>query len=136
MSIEDFKKKRRAKRLAECQHFTGGQNERCGAGLKYAEVRTSATFPDNFPCHGASPCAKYLPTTPEQVDARECEIEESIKRIGVARAAIVKASGGKRGVHGRIVCPTCGEDTLSYSVAYCNGHIHATCSGGCVAWME
>lgn len=60
-----------------------------------------------------------------------------------AREAIVEFCGGpwKRGdggVAGVIDCPCCGaKDSLSFSRAGYNGHIHASCeTEDCVSWME
>ncbi len=46
-----------------------------------------------------------------------------------------KSFGGR---HATVDCPICeGKDTLTYSIAYVNGHIHAQCSTkDCVRWME
>jgi hypothetical protein len=68
---------------------------------------------------------------------REAEFEESVKRVGVARAAIVEHTRGQRGVSGQMKCPCCEGGTLGFSVAGYNGHIHARCSTpGCANWME
>lgn len=39
---------------------------------------------------------------------------------------------------GRIDCPACGgHETLGFTRAAYNGHIHAACkTDGCVSWME
>jgi hypothetical protein len=64
--------------------------------------------------------------------------------IGTARAAIVDNLGGpwsrqnRKGGSGVIDCPVCGgKETLKFSRASYNGHIHARCTTeNCVAWME
>jgi len=59
-------------------------------------------------------------------------------RVAKARLAIVAVTKGARGVGGVIDCPACSaKSSLHYSIARCNGHIHARCSTpGCVSWME
>lgn len=37
---------------------------------------------------------------------------------------------------GEMVCPLCTTGKLRYSRAGYNGHVHARCTAGCVAWME
>ena len=37
---------------------------------------------------------------------------------------------------GVMACPICKTGELRYSRASCNGHVHARCMAGCVAWME
>lgn len=37
---------------------------------------------------------------------------------------------------GEIDCPVCKAGKLRYSRASSNGHVHAACTSGCVAWME
>lgn len=37
---------------------------------------------------------------------------------------------------GTMQCPLCTSGQLRYSRSAYNGHVHARCSNGCVAWME
>lgn len=37
---------------------------------------------------------------------------------------------------GKMPCPICKTGELRYSRAQYNGHVHARCMAGCVAWME
>lgn len=76
--------------------------------------------------------------TPEE---KEKWFEEQFAQLATARAAIVKHAGPyKKGVGkaGKTDCPICkGKETLQYSRAGYNGHIHAHCSTkDCVSWME
>lgn len=75
--------------------------------------------------------------TPEQAAHAEDALDARLANMTAARDAIVKATGGKRRVQGRIDCPVCkGLKTLGF-VVHGNGHIHAACStDDCVCWME
>ena len=65
------------------------------------------------------------------------EFEDSFQQLMKARKAITDKEQGKRGVAGKIICPVCGTGELRYSIAKCNGHIHAACTTeDCVRWME
>ncbi len=73
--------------------------------------------------------------TPEEKSA----FAESLKKIMMAREAIMKDADGQRSTGGTInPCPVCEKGKLFYSIAY-NGHVHARCSTQeppCVSWME
>lgn len=75
-----------------------------------------------------------------QKDLSPEEREADIARIlnfAISRKAITDHTGGKRGVAGRVPCPVCKTGELRFSVAECNGHIHARCTTkDCMAWME
>ena len=82
-------------------------------------------------------------STPEKIAERGALLMKRLEDIGKARDAIVAHCGGpwKRGTpstSGRIDCPACGaKDSLSFSRAAYNGHIHARCATEkCVLWME
>jgi len=61
----------------------------------------------------------------------------TVGRMMTARAVIVAHTEGKRGVGGVIECPVCKTGKLRFSVARCNGHVHAACTTDkCVRWME
>jgi len=130
-------KDRRASRLATCTHFTGIQHDACDAGVAYDSVRDVSVRPYRWPClhpDAAISCVKRELPTEEEVDAREREATEALHRGMRAREAIIAASDGRRDGGGSIACPECGQ-RLNYTIAS-NGHIWATCSGGCVSWME
>lgn len=62
--------------------------------------------------------------------------DEVFIKIRKAKEAIINATGGRKGVSGRIDCPACESGKLAYAVHH-NGHIHAACeSPGCVKWSE
>lgn len=72
------------------------------------------------------------------------ETKARFKKICDARKAIVEHLGGpwhrqnnKKGGSGCIDCPVCGnKESLFFSRAAYNGHIHAKCkTADCVAWM-
>ena len=129
-----------------CRHYEGPRSvegaagwkverpTRCAAGIEYSTLNDT---PLQRPClNRGVGCSKGAPYTAEEIAANEARIRASLNRIGKAREAILKATGNRRGVSGSVTCPTCGG-VLRYSVAKCNGHIHAACSGDChVSWME
>jgi hypothetical protein len=128
----------------KCVHFNGCQNDRCKAGVSYAELRGDKI---GLPC-----LAKYAPAdgpvcdkrqepTAEEVATDKAESDRRFGQTMQARAAIVAKIGPYRrnggGARGEIPCPCCAGGTLRYSRAAVNGHIHAHCStAGCVSWME
>lgn len=131
-----------------CIHYCGmiGRGAKtithCEAGVKYLSVRDD-TKPgrSGFPCfsdNGISErCEKCQYPTEEEIAEENAATEKSIACINKARAGIVKATVGKRGVSGEIECPACLNGRLRYSVSGHNGHIHASCSNQeCVRWME
>ncbi len=123
-----------------CKHFTGVQNKTCAAGVEYHALRDSAGQKlsyRTFPCFkdemGRAPCDKREFPTDAEVDAEIKGHDDSFARVIAARKAIVAS----KLTHGEITCPCCGkEKALRFSVASLNGHIHAACTSGCVAWME
>mgnify|MGYP001081117917 CR=1 FL=1 len=114
----------------------------CEAGVGFATLQHYGTssFRDSCPCFGpeqTGECeAKEYPTV-EELAARDAEMAERFAKTAKARAAIVEAADGKRGVAGEIPCPVCETGKLRYSVASLNGHVHAACTtADCVRWME
>lgn len=67
-------------------------------------------------------------------EQEKVEIDAYIEKYKEARAAITNAVG-KTVCSGYIICPICKKEKLYFS-QYANGHIHATCSGKCVEWVE
>ena len=101
--------------------------------------------------------------TPEEIKARDEEMNGHIRKITTARSAIiveldrrhiagdaeVKINALSQSEYdddgptnyisgaGVMECPVCKTGKLRYSRAGYNGHVHARCStDGCVAWME
>ncbi len=131
-----------------CNHYQSmHDNKTCKAGVSYDSFK-GLPF-DSRPCFckpGNDPnagCSLIEMPTPEQLAAEEAEFTELFARTNKARAAIVASLGGpwKRGmmgVSGEIDCPVCeGKQSLQFSRAGYNGHIHAACTtADCVRWME
>lgn len=141
------------KRTIFCKHYTGyAVGPVCAAGVPYDSVMQGkgtpqmslpcveqARKPRALPCH----CDKQDMPTQEELDAEDAAFKKMFENIKTAREAIVSHLGGpwKRGMptsRGVITCPICGkENSLHYSRAGYNGHIHAMCkTDGCVSWME
>ena len=138
-----------SKRNQWCKHYRGmHMKTTCEAGVAFASLPHYATrdFHRTCPCFSDNlegECEKKEYPTAEEVAAEETEMEARFAAMVKARAAIVEDCGGpwKRGKPpeaGTINCPACGaEDSLRYSRAGYNGHIHAGCkTEGCVRWME
>lgn len=143
--LTDVKPKSLAKQIGnKCKHFNGLINEVCGVGVSYDSVKRQRTVAGtglDLPCLAdmciASSCDKREFPAAAEVRARVAEIGRIFDSTVIAREAIVKHSDGKVGVVGELKCPVCKRGTLRYSIAACNGHIHAKCSSAdCVAWME
>lgn len=148
-TIEEFKKRRRAKDLRKCRHFNGlailgddalRKRETCLAGVAFSAVRDGK---GEIPCLGEPcriACSKWQPLTVAELDAKDAAIATRVAEMSKARAAIVEHAGPHHNGYdptGVIPCPVCGTGKLHYSRSGYNGHIHAGCStGGCVSWME
>lgn len=146
--------KRGRTRETSCRHFNGLMNDQCEACVSYQSVRVDGTWKYRYehsktvytlgaayPCiHqeiGNATCPKFELLSAEEVAQEEAEIQKSIERFGIAMTAIKADSQGKRGVAGEIDCPCCKTGKLRYSIAGCNGHIHAGCTTeGCVSFMQ
>lgn len=108
----------------------------------YTSNHSMPCFRDDDPL-GVCHCERQEFPTPAEIEARDAEHAAIFGRVVKAREAIVAHLGGpwKRGMPGAggaIDCPVCeGKESLRFSRAGINGHIHAGCTTeGCVAWME
>lgn len=130
-----------------CKHYRGmHKKDTCEAGVAFSSLPGHGTqlFMTRCPCFGPrSGCEKAEYPTPEEVAASEAAMKKRFNGVVIARARIVEACGGEwsRGCPGKsgvIDCPVCNcADSLRYSRAGVNGHIHARCSTeGCLSWME
>ncbi len=144
-----------------CRHFDGvnftDPNKCCKAGVTMASVtikhdpsisyryegeKIKYSWSWSIPCNkslnlGEATCDHSEFPTREEAERAEKEWEEYMERTMRARAAIVEATHGQVGLSGKIECPICESGQLNYSIAKCNGHIHAACSTiDCVRWME
>lgn len=136
------------KRRDKCKHYTGTVNPTCDAGVNYADVEQGKGTPQySLPCIGrynplGVTCEKCELPSAEELAADEAEMKARMESMGKARKAIVEHLGGpwKKGMNGsagKINCPVCGvADALRFTRSGYNGHIHAKCVTGCVAWME
>lgn len=131
-----------------CVHFTGIQHDSCKAEVNYhQQFGSGAGCFANIPCthypdeaiSKSCPRVKY-PTREEAVveqDNRDAHSKKAMLAISAAHDD-AKAKGYRQGNGGQdsMKCPLCTEGTLRYSVATINGHMHASCTNGCVSWME
>lgn len=131
-----------------CNHYRGmHENDTCKAGVPYDKFKGVAF--DDRPCFcrpGMAPnpgCDLVEMPTAEQLAAEREEINRRFEQMGIARQAIVASLGGPwrkgtPGGSGVIDCPVCkAPQSLRFSRAGYNGHVHAACSTeGCVNWME
>jgi hypothetical protein len=139
------------KRSDKCVHYNGcALHDTCEAGIPYESVTATAECGrKSLPCTGVlnpaglATCASRRVPTAEELAAEQAAFKARHEKTMKARAAIVEACGGpwKKGAvskTGRIDCPACGQaNTLAYSRAGYNGHVHAKCStADCVSWME
>lgn len=126
-------------RAGDCRHFTGILHKTCAAGVTYESVKDkSQPGMVRLPCIKSRPtevvCAKFSATTKEEEADFKRQVDDSIKRMGRARAAVVATKQQA----GAIDCPVCSTPkALRFTVSSYNGHIHAACdTKGCVSWME
>lgn len=131
-----------------CKHYRGmHEKTECEAGIKFSDLvgRGTPGWFEKCPCFGpgGEACEKSEYPTDEELKAAEEAMNRRFENIGKARAAIVSHLGGpwKKGTPGGsgiIDCQVCGEEeSLRFSRAGHNGHIHAGCeTDGCVRWME
>lgn len=125
-----------------CIHRTpfGSDHLVCKVGIDFHPFLKPGDRMDNMPCLGTpSPdeavkmCPRYVRLTDEELEADRIESKAQCMRMGIIRRAIIKS--GKSS--GEIECPACKTGTVRFSVARCNGHVHARCStDGCAEWME
>lgn len=126
-----------AEQIADsCVHFTGIQNQTCKAGVAYSSFdRPGLPCLKDF-CKGHTCEHLHFPT------AEEVAAQVAFERTRMALDGVrqdMKAKGFRRGRGGQseLPCPVCTTGTLRYSVANCNGHIHAACTTQrCVSWMQ
>lgn len=130
-----------------CNHYRAmSEHATCSAGVAYYKFKGQSF--DACPCFCRNGmvipgCDLAQFPTAEELAAEELAMNKRFELIGKARAAIVTYLGGpwKRGTAGAagtLDCPACGaEQSLRFSHAGYNGHIHAACNTeGCVRWME
>lgn len=136
--------------MSTCVHFTGIQHDSCKAGVNYhSQFGDGAGCFANIACTQAYPrtdvpmkdCPKHLLPNREQAEAEEDERAARSKRgfeaMNAAHAdAKAKGFGVGNGGASEMKCPLCTDGLLRYSVASCNGHMHAGCTNGCISWME
>lgn len=122
-----------------CRHFNGIQNGTCKAGVSYDSLPKGTNIL-KYACFGfdTARCKKFEATGVDAARKKWEEIDKHTVGFVEARTAITNKEGKNRGVQGRIDCPVCGQkESLHYSIAGYNGHIHAACkTEGCVRWME
>jgi len=132
-----------------CKHYRGmHEKDTCEAGVAFVTLEHHGTkeFHASCPCFGPEQtgrCESKVYPTAEEIAEDDRQMAERFANIGKAREAIVVDCGGpwKRGMggsSGAIDCPVCdGVETLQYSRAGYNGHVHARCAtDDCVSWME
>lgn len=130
-----------------CKNYCGMSGKvACDAGVRFDSLpgHGKRGFFESCPCFqnvGGCDNATYI--TDEEQQAYMKMIEQDFVNRVVARCAIVEHLGGPwtrgtPGAGGTIACPVCkAKDSLRFSLAGVNGHIHASCSTeGCVTWME
>lgn len=130
-----------------CKHYRAmSDNTTCAAGVAY-ETLKGIPF-EQRPCfwrYGRKEpnggCHLMEMPTPEELAEDEARMAKRLEAMGKARRAIVEHLGpfkkGRNGA-GVIDCPVCGvAESLRFSRAGYNGHIHAQCrTADCVSWME
>lgn len=142
-----------------CKHFNGDHhNKTCGAGVAYADVTPEPTRTQGLalrrPCRSrpfghpnSSPaqlaefakrgtCAKFQLPTAEELTEFERHVQDYSRKCTNARLAIMEhLNSFPESRH--FACPICATGTLRFSIASCNGHIHAQCTTKeCVSWIE
>lgn len=139
--------------LKFCKHYSGCMAEKCHAGVIYDAVTPDPHLPGRalrLPClreplsksaiavsefKRQGKCDRFEVATDQEIEAELTEHLLFMERADKAREAImfrVKA-GTWSGV---TKCPNCRGD-LHFSVARCNGHVHARCATPhCVNFRE
>lgn len=144
-----------ARERDRCVHFNGMRNDRCAAGVAYADVRVDGdpieytrapsrsvyTHSRSIPClpsmnlHGAT-CPKFEVLSEE---AARAKAEENERELELFLEATTRCAAHRKehGVYsGTVECPKCGG-ALHYATARSNGHTHARCdTPNCIAWMQ
>jgi hypothetical protein len=139
--------------MRRCRHFDGiggfDNKKCCRAGVNYRQIVGGDDFgwacrlPCRLPCRvsvkdePAVTCEKYEAMTDADLAAEKADRE---KLIADMEKMMPWLDGLKRtekpGASGIDVCPVCGC-RIHWSIAECNGHVHAQCeTPDCVAFME
>lgn len=103
-----------------CIHFTGIQNDKCKAGVRYENVRP-------LPCLGSRPqavaagvtkahCDFYREPTAEERAAEEATFAKGFEQLATALLAVDQHLEGKAD-SGTMPCPICKTGQLSYAVS-------------------
>ncbi len=131
-------------KIGNCIHYNGAfKKKRCLAGVKYGSLvkRGERGWVARLPCIQSSltkcsiECVNKVEATKEDVEKWLDESRESIAMVTRIRTLIAAKVEDGMSSAGTVNCPYCGSD-VNYTHAGLNGHIHAACTGGCVAWME
>lgn len=133
--------------MQKCIHFRGIQNE-CGAKTDIRQLVAGDAFgwATRIPCFADNEttvtCASRQLPSREESQKIFADYHDSMARSLAATSAAhgdAKKKGLRKGNGGvsEMPCPLECGGTLRYSVASCNGHMHAACTTPtCVRWME
>ena len=136
--------------MNRCINFRGIQHTECEAHVNIRELVGGDDFgwASRLPCFldEADKCSVVCESRsfPSRTDAEEMDRAQQAateRFITALKAAHddARGKGLKVGHGGResMPCPVGCGGTLHYTVASCNGHMHAGCTTkGCVSWME
>lgn len=139
--------------FVHCKHyngrdlFNGSTDGKCRAGVdpifSFCDGDRSG-WVRKVPClrtnetDAICPAAEY-PTMEEELERQE-ELKrymaEFIKNLTIVRP-LIEAQHKETGAWaGQVECPKCAKP-LHWSMARCNGHVHARCeTDNCISWME
>lgn len=122
-----------------CVHFTGIQNDKCKAGILYADVGRP------IPCITLNGkrndcCPTYTEPTAEQIAKSEAEFNAAMDRMRKVMPVVAGWRTWKKNHRVAkqevITCPVC-DGRLHLSQAAYNGHVWGKCeTEGCIQWME
>ena len=133
-------------KIGDCIHYNGAfKNQHCQANVEY-EFLTGGRgrgWMVRLPCiETALSDTENVVNCPNKTPATKTDVEEwlnagkdSLAKITKIRKLIEELVEPGISSQGVVKCPYC-KNEVNYTHAGCNGHIHAACSGGCVAWME
>lgn len=142
-----------------CKHFNSSHhNTHCDAGVCYANVTPNIEEPGSYyrePCHRVFPnmerarevqlehgaqgvCDKYEEPTAEELSELEAYMQKRSEMLmqSLPWIAKIKAEHQNESAGGIDACPCC-NSKIRWSIAACNGHVHARCeTEDCLNFME
>lgn len=146
--LERQTQKRIEAEMSKCRHFNGVfVNKTCLAGVSYDELLgTGVGCYKHLVCLNDQDapvvCMKREFPTRAEAEQTVADDDRQLNIVlnavpAIKKDAKAKGFGVGRGGKSGMPCPVGCGGAVNYSVADCNGHMHASCTtDGCISFME